>query len=180
MPALTRRGGMRRDRDLEQLTGLVRTFEEGWSHLDFALLESAWGLECQHLYYLSEIFPPPLRISDEVRHYWEDSQLRLERIPVRASDLYLSTVGRSTSVIAFLVHTEAVLKGFDVQGFCPLGTGFRASAICRLHRANWRIFRYVESPLAPLACLRRIYNQIVSIDFMTLALWDRPELALEA
>ena len=51
----------------------------------------------------------------------------------------------------------------------PVGGDLRVTAVFRKTPAGWRLFHYVEAPLAPIIYVRRLYQGQVDADFLATA-----------
>ena len=64
--------------------------------------------------------------------------------------------------VVYAMHWDARVRGAAT----PLGGDNRVCATLRRTSAGWRFIQYVESPLAPIVYMKRLYEQSVTPGFV--------------
>ncbi len=128
--------------------------------MDFETLKGLWARE-DHLYYVAEETPTPMRSLAEIEHYYAHTAKTVEWVKLQLANHHFKSLADDLVVATFDMHVDASMHGYEQQGFKPVGFDHRVSAILRRTGDGWRFIHYVEAPLGVLPFIRRVYNDNV-------------------
>ena len=151
--------------DLEQIGQRLQEFQTAWNSLDIDRLSDLWDTEESEIYYLAEEMDEPFLSFEEVKSYWRATSQIIHKLHIDLSDINCRLLTSEIGVATFRMHVDAVMMGFELQGFKPIGSDVKVTVIMRRRHERWGFIHYMEAHLGALPFLRRIYNQNVRTDF---------------
>lgn len=147
--------------DHEAITAAVRTLEQCWATLDFRGIRALWD-DSQPPLYLAEEAARPWFSWDELEKYWADTTRLAKRNRVTVRELRLHDLGPQLKSACYEMHWDIELP----DGKC-IGGDNRVCVTFRKIHGGWKIVQYIESPLAPILYMRKLYEQNVTPGFRT-------------
>ena len=141
---------------------LLDDLEQCWRTLDFERLRRLWDSTRDPVYQAEEAASPCLDWP-ALHRYWETTGRAIERMGMRiTSDVTLHELAPGLVTAVYGMHWDALIRG-DQK---PVGGDNRVFASFRLTDAGWRFAQYVESPLAPIMYLKKLYQDSVTPGFL--------------
>jgi hypothetical protein len=145
------------------LREILGRLEQGWQTLDFALIRSLWDTARAPVYQAEEA-PGPCLDWPALDRYWSSTSRLIRRMGMRI-----------TSEPRFVEIAPGLVTAFyEMHWDCEIATEThavggdnRVYATFRRTLEGWRFAQYVESPLAPIMYVRRLYEQSVTPGFAT-------------
>lgn len=147
--------------DRFEILKLLSELEHAWRALDFARIRALWDPAAEPIYFAEEA-PQPLLDWAALQAYWDFTGRLIERMGMQILDepqLRALAPGLVTAV--YRMHWDAMIRG-DAR---PMGGDNRVCATFRRTSAGWRFAQYVESPLAPIAYMRLLYERSTTPGF---------------
>ena len=151
--------------DSDEVRAIINQYQAAWNTLDVDGLFALWDQKEDEIYYLAEEMDDPFRNLAQVKDYWSATSNIIDRLKVSLSDIHCRLLDESIAIATFRMHVDAVMKGFSVQGFKPIGSDVKVSIVLRKRNNAWRFVHYMEAHLGALPFMRRIYNNNVRSDF---------------
>ena len=142
----------------DDLTATVEAYITAWNRMDFAALESLWHAEEDDIYYVAEEVDKPFYEFADVVRYWQRTGETIEWVKISIDALTFKLLAADLAVTTYQLHVDASMRGYEQQGFKPVGSDVRVSAILRNTDDGWRYIHYTEAPLGALPIVRRVYN----------------------
>ena len=143
----------------------VKEFEAAWNRMDMSGLEALWHAQEPEVYYLAEEMDEPFHQFSDIQAYWKMTAKVVERVAVTLEDVRCRLLTETIATATFRMHVDAIMTGFQQQGFKPIGSDVKVTVILRQTEQGWRFVHYMEAHLGALPFIRRIYNQNVRSDF---------------
>jgi len=142
----------------DELTATIEAYIAAWNRMDFAALQALWNVDEDDIYYVAEEVDRPFHTFADVVEYWQRTGATIEWVKIAIADLKIKSLAQDLAVATYAMHVDASMRGYEQQGFQPVGSDVRVSAILRQTDAGWRYIHYTEAPLGALPFLRRVYN----------------------
>ncbi len=144
-----------------EILALLGALERGWRSLDFALIRSLWDQSRPPIYQAEEA-PGPSLDWRSLQSYWDGTGRGIERMGMRiTSEVSLHELAPGLVTACYQMHWDAQIRN-EAR---PVGGDNRVFATFRRTPEGWRFAQYVESPLAPIIYMRRLYEQAVTPEF---------------
>ena len=140
------------------IAAFLDSYIAAWNSMDFDALAGHWAVDEDEIYYVAEEVDTPLYTFAAVRDYWARTAATIEWVRIDTSDARSRLLDADLAALTYQMHVDASMRGYEQQGFKPVGSDVRASAILRRTEAGWRLIHYAEAPLGALPFLRRVYN----------------------
>lgn len=150
--------------DIDQVNAVLDAYVDAWNRMDFAALGSLWDSSSPDLYYVAEEVDHALHGFAAIDAYWQRTAATVEFVRIRIEDRRVRQLADDIVVATWGMHVEASMRGYEAQGFSPVGSDVKVTAILRRCDGDWRFIHYVEAPLGALPFVRRVYNSNVSGD----------------
>jgi hypothetical protein len=145
----------------EAILSLLARLEQAWQQLDFAAIRRLWDTSQPPIYQAEEALAPSLDW-EHLQAYWDLTGRAIERMGMRiTSPVTLHALGPDLVTAVYEMHWDALLRSESHA----VGGDNRVYATFRRTRDGWRFAQYVESPLAPIVYMRRLYENSVSAGF---------------
>ncbi|MDJ0652793.1 MAG: nuclear transport factor 2 family protein [Xanthomonadales bacterium] len=141
-----------------EIAAVLEQFQQAWNRMDFDSLRALWDRTDMEPYYLPEEVSQPLRDHAAIDDYFAHTQRSVEWVRVELADVRVKPLSDALVVATFAMHVDAAMRGYDVQGFAPVGLDTQVTTILRSGEAGWRFIHYAEAALGALPFLRRVYN----------------------
>ncbi|NDE00394.1 MAG: hypothetical protein EBZ91_01255 [Gammaproteobacteria bacterium] len=147
--------------DLAAIRQVLAELENAWRELDFAALRGLWD-ETRPPVYFAEEAPEPLLEWSALQNYWDLTRASIEAMGMRITAVHgLRQLAPDIVSVVYAMHWDARVRGAPT----PLGGDNRVCATLRRTNTGWRFIQYVESPLAPIVYMKRLYEQSVTPGF---------------
>ena len=148
--------------DRFEILKLLSELEQAWRGLDFARIRALWDASSDPIYFAEEA-PHPLLDWKQLQDYWDLTGRMIEKMGMQILDEpKLVALAPDLVTAVYSMHWDAVVRG-DAR---PMGGDNRVCATLRRTRAGWRFAQYVESPLAPIAYMRLLYERATTPGFV--------------
>jgi hypothetical protein len=148
--------------DLASIQQVLNELESAWRNLDFVALRALWDETRQPVYFAEEA-PEPILEWSALQGYWDLTRASIEAMGMRITDLQgVRNLSPDIVSVVYAMHWDARVRGAAT----PLGGDNRVCATLRRTSAGWRFIQYVESPLAPIVYMKRLYEQSVTPGFV--------------
>ena len=150
------------DDDFAAIRHVLADLERAWRTLDFAALRGLWDDSCEPVYFAEEA-PEPLLDWAALQSYWDVTRASIESMGMRITAVHGARELAPTLVsVVYAMHWDARVRGAAT----PVGGDNRVCATLRRTPTGWRFVQYVESPLAPIVYMKRLYEQSVTPGFV--------------
>ena len=150
------------DTELASIRHALGAVESAWRHLDFVSLRALWDQSREPVYFAEEA-PEPLLDWAALQAYWDLTRASIETMGMRITSVYgVRDLAPDLVSVVYSMHWDARVRGAAT----PLGGDNRVCATLRRTSAGWRFVQYVESPLAPIVYIKRLYEQSVTPGFV--------------
>lgn len=146
-----------------EIDALLTHYYAHFSAMDFAAARSVWDSAEPHPCYLAEEIDDFLRDWPAIEAYWASSQATMSKLQSRHWALRAQQIAADLATATWRLHWNAQIIGQDK----PVGGEVRATAVLRRRTEGWRLFHYVEAPLAPILYIRQLYQDQVDPQFRT-------------
>jgi hypothetical protein len=131
---------------------------EAWNRYDVPAMKACWDEEDPLPIYLAEDCDPHIGW-EAVLGYWGVDRSKSERL-VTWKNLTAKEAAPGFAVILFDANWSTYIPGSRLYPR-PFGGPVRITAALRLKPQGWRMFHYVEAPLASIVQLRRAHEDAV-------------------
>jgi hypothetical protein len=145
-----------------EIDGLLGRYYERFGAMDFVGARAAWDTADPQPTYLAEEIDDFLRDWPAIEAYWAASQAAMSKLSSRHWEVRARQVTDTLATATWRLHWNAQVVG---QG-PPVGGDVRVTGVFRLRPEGWRLFHYVEAPLAPIIYMRKLYQGQVDADFL--------------
>lgn len=150
------------DDDHASIRRVLADLELAWRTLDFVTLRSLWD-ESREPVYFAEEAPEPLLDWAALQAYWNLTRASIEAMGMRITSVHgVRELAPDLVSVVYSMHWDARVRGAAT----PLGGDNRVCATLRRTSEGWRFVQYVESPLAPIVYMKRLYEQSVTPGFV--------------
>ena len=148
--------------DRFEILKLLSELEQAWRALDFARIRTLWDASVDPIYFAEEA-PEPLLDWPQLQGYWDFTGKAIEKMGMQILDEpKLRALAPDLVSAVYRMHWDAMIRG-DAH---PVGGDNRVCATFRRTPAGWRFAQYVESPLAPIAYMRLLYERATTPGFV--------------
>lgn len=148
--------------DRSEILRLLAELEQAWRLLDFTRIRALWDTAVDPIYFAEEA-PRPHLDWQQLQDYWDLTARLIEKMGMQILDEpQLRELAPDLVTAVYNMHWDAVIRG-DAQ---PMGGDNRVCATFRRTSAGWRFAQYVESPLAPIAYMRLLYERATTPGFV--------------
>jgi len=148
--------------DRLEILKLLSELEQAWRALDFARVRTLWDNSAEPIYFAEEA-PQPLLDWKQLQDYWDFTGTLIEKMGMQILDEpQLRALAPDLVSAVYRMHWDAVIRG-DAR---PMGGDNRVCATFRRTGKGWRFAQYVESPLAPIAYMRLLYERATTPGFV--------------
>ncbi|MEY3137851.1 MAG: hypothetical protein RL580_1583 [Pseudomonadota bacterium] len=150
------------DDDHASIRRVLADLELAWRTLDFVALRSLWD-ESREPVYFAEEAPEPLLDWAALQAYWDLTRASIEAMGMRITSVHgVRELAPDLVSVVYSMHWDARVRGAAT----PLGGDNRVCATLHRTSEGWRFVQYVESPLAPIVYMKRLYEQSVTPGFV--------------
>ena len=150
------------DDDHASIRRVLADLELAWRMLDFVALRSLWD-ESREPVYFAEEAPEPLLDWAALQAYWDLTRASIEAMGMRITSVHgVRELAPDLVSVVYSMHWDARVRGAAT----PLGGDNRVCATLHRTSEGWRFVQYVESPLAPIVYMKRLYEQSVTPGFV--------------
>ena len=150
------------DDDLASIRRVLADLELAWRTLDFVALRSLWDDSREPVYFAEEA-PEPLLDWAALAAYWDLTRSSIEAMGMRITSVHgVRELAPDLVSVVYSMHWDARVRGAAT----PVGGDNRVCATLRRTSEGWRFVQYVESPLAPIVYMKRLYEQSVTPGFV--------------
>lgn len=147
----------------QELDALMARYYERFGAMDFAGTRSCWDTDDPRPTYLAEEIDDFLHDWPAIDAYWKASQAAMSKLSSRHWALRARIVTDELATATWRIHWNAQVIGQAK----PVGGDVRVTGMFRRKRDGWRLFHYVEAPLAPIIYVRKLYEGQVDAAFLT-------------
>jgi hypothetical protein len=144
-----------------ELDALMARYYDRFGAMDFAAARGVFDTADPHPTYLAEEIDDFLRDWPAIEAYWAASQAAMSKLSSRHWDLRARQFADDLATATWRLHWNAQVVGQQK----PVGGDVRVSAMFRRRPEGWRVFHYVEAPLAPILYMRKLYEGQVDAGF---------------
>jgi hypothetical protein len=144
-----------------EIDAVLARYYERFGAMDFAGTRAAWDTDDPHPTYLAEEIDDFLRDWPAIDAYWAASQAAMSSLSSRHWAVQARRVSDELATATWRLHWNAQVVGQAT----PVGGDVRVSGVFRRRAAGWRLFHYIEAPLAPIIYMRKLYEGQVDADF---------------
>lgn len=130
--------------------------------MDFAGARAVWDTADPHPTYLAEEIDDFLHDWPAIESYWKASQAAMSKLSSRHWNLRARLLTDELATATWHIHWNAQVIGQDK----PVGGDVRVTGVFRRRPDGWRLFHYVEAPMAPILYVRKLYQGQVDADFL--------------
>jgi len=142
----------------KEVLAQLGTAEAAWNQLDFDRIASLWEAEAPDLLYIAEEQDEPMFEWAAIQAYWAATQKLISEIRLTIGEPRFARLSDDLVRTYFRMAWRAEIR--PAAGMKPIGMELKVVTLFRQRDSAWRLIQWVESPLAPLPFLRRIYEQM--------------------
>ncbi|MBU3671623.1 MAG: hypothetical protein FGM43_03665 [Sinobacteraceae bacterium] len=148
--------------ELHSIRQVLTDLESAWRNLNFVALRALWDETREPVYFAEEAAEPMLDWS-ALQNYWDLTRASIEAMGMRIIEVQgVRELAPGIVSVVYTMHWDARVRGSTA----PLGGDNRVCATLRRTSTGWRFIQYVESPLAPIVYMKRLYEQSVTPGFV--------------
>jgi SnoaL-like domain len=145
-----------------EIDALLARYYERFGAMDFDGARATWDTSDPQPTYLAEEIDDFLRDWRAIEGYWAASQAAMSRLASRHWEVRARQLTDELATATWRLHWNAQVIGQDR----PVGGDVRVTGVFRRLAGGWRLFHYVEAPLAPIIYVRKLYQGQVDADFL--------------
>lgn len=142
----------------EEIAAYLDAYFEAWNRYDVPAMKALWDEEEATPIYLAEEMDP-LVGWDAILGYWGVDRSKSERL-VSWHDVIAKEAAPDLAILLFDANWSTYIPGSRLYPK-PFGGPVRITAALRRKSDGWRMFHYVEAPLASIVQLRRHHEDAV-------------------
>jgi hypothetical protein len=145
-----------------EVTQFVHDYLNAWNSYDVARMRAMWDHGDAFPIYVAEECEPLLGW-DAIESYWSiDRSNSVRGLTIR--DLIVKPVSADTALAFYHMRWNVYIPGNRLYPNA-FGNEVRVSAHLRRREGQWRLFHYIEAPLASLVQLRRMHEAQIPAEF---------------
>lgn len=145
-----------------EIAAFLDRYRACWSRADYDGVMALWDKDEPNPIYVAEEADPAVGW-DAIRKYFDRNRHVLGTIGIRTWNLQTRQPAPDLAIAFYEMQWNAKLTA--AAGGQVLGGFNRVSGILRRKPQGWRMFHYVEAPLAAPVYVRRIAGYVVDPDF---------------
>jgi hypothetical protein len=149
------------DGDDAAIRARLDAYAAAWSVMTAEALRPHWDALADPLYIAEEI-DQPLIGWEAVEAYWTQNEALHARVSLRLSNIRPVALAADLAQAALDMAWDIAFRSGASRA---MGGTNRVVATLRRRDGDWRLTGWVEAPLAPIAYLRRLYEQAVTPGF---------------
>ena len=147
----------------DEVASFITAYIDAWNAYDVPKMRAMWDeTEAFPIYVAEE--SDPLCGWPAIEAYWGIDRSRSERL-LTYSDLIVKDASQTTAIAFYHMRWNVFIPGNRLYPR-PFGNAVRVSAHLRRRSDGWRLFHYIEAPLAALVQMRRAHEATVSQVFL--------------
>ena len=148
-----------------EITDVIEALEAAWKAHDFAAVKALWDTSDPQPVYNAEEAEKAFTSWPEIDRYWSHTAGVLVRVSHRASNRLIKAASPDIAIILYDMHWNAVVAPGGLFGGELMAGDNRVNIMLRRKPEGWRIFHYVEAPVAGMVQMRQAMRALVDPDF---------------
>ena len=148
-----------------EITAVIDALEAAWKAHDFATIKALWDTDDPQPVYIAEEAEKAFTSWAEIDHYWSHTAGVLARVSHRAANRMIKAASLDIAIVLYDMHWNAEVAPGGLFGGEMMAGDDRVNIILRRKPEGWRIFHYVEAPVAGMVQMRQAMRALVDTDF---------------
>ncbi|GAB5459331.1 MAG: hypothetical protein Hens3KO_23610 [Henriciella sp.] len=145
----------------KEIVDTLEAIAQDWRNGNYSGLKSYWDRTDPQPIYIAEENDKVMTSWPEVDAYFQGTENWNEKIDVRYSNYQVKHVDEHHAMATFDLHFDIKLN--DRPN--PIGGDNRVVVSFRKADDQWKLYAWVEAPLAPITYIRKLYEMNVSKEF---------------
>ena len=148
----------------DEIGGVLADIESCWKRHDFEGLRALWdGDETQPIYVAEEA--PALTSWASIDSYFAGTRGLLSRVGHRTHGVIIKALAPDLALAYYDMHWNAEIAAGGLFGGDQIAGDVRVTVLFRKKPDGWRVFHYVEAPLAAMVQMKNAMTSVVDPDF---------------
>jgi len=148
-----------------EVTAVIEALEAAWKAHDFVAVKALWDTDDPKPIYIAEEAEKPFTSWAEIDRYWTHTAGVLVRVSHRTSNRLIKAASPDIAIVLYDMHWNAEVAPGGLFGGEMMAGDNRVSIMLRRKPEGWRIFHYVEAPVAGMVQMRQAMRALVDPDF---------------
>jgi ketosteroid isomerase-like protein len=148
-----------------EVTAVIEALEAAWKAHDFGAVKALWDTDDPQPIYIAEEAEKPFTSWGEIDRYWTHTAGVLVRVSHRTSNRLIKAASPDIAIVLYDMHWNAEVAPGGLFGGEMMAGDNRVSIMLRRKPEGWRIFHYVEAPVAGMVQMRQAMRALVDPDF---------------
>ena len=148
----------------EEIGAVLAEIESCWKRHDFGGLRALWDADEPRPIYVAEE-APALTSWQEIDSYMAGTQGLLSRVGHRTHGAIVKELAPDLALAYYDMHWNAEVAKGGLFGGEQIAGDVRVTVLFRKKRQGWRVFHYVEAPLAAMIQMKNAMTGLVDPDF---------------
>ena len=144
---------------------VIDSLEAAWKAHDFAAIKDLWDTADPQPIYIAEETERPFTTWPEIDRYWSHTAGILTRVSHRTANRIIKTASPDIAIVLYDMHWNAEVAPGGLFGGELLAGDNRVSVMLRRKPEGWRVFHYVEAPVAGMVQMRQAMRALVDPGF---------------
>ncbi len=148
-----------------EIEEVIAALEAAWRAHDFAAVKALWDTDDPQPIYIAEEAERPFTSWDEIDRYWSHTGTVLARVSHRTSNRLIKAASKDVAIVLYDMHWNAEVAPGGLFGGEKMAGDNRVTIMLRRKAEGWRIFHYVEAPVAGMVQMRQHMRSLVDDGF---------------
>jgi len=149
----------------QEIEPVIAALEEAWKAHDFAAIKALWDTDDAQPIYIAEEAERPFTTWEEIDRYWSHTGTVLARVGHRTANRIIKAASDDIAIVLYDMHWNAEVAPGGLFGGEMMAGDNRVTIMLRRKPEGWRIFHYVEAPVAGMVQMRQHMRSLVDPDF---------------
>ncbi|MDA0367811.1 MAG: nuclear transport factor 2 family protein [Proteobacteria bacterium] len=149
----------------DDIGAVIESLEVAWKAHDFAAVKALWDTDDPQPIYIAEEAEKPFTTWPEIDRYWSHTAGVLARVSHRAANRIIKAASPDIAIVLYDMHWNAEVAPGGLFGGEKMAGDNRVSIMLRRKPEGWRIFHYVEAPVAGMVQMRQAMRALVDPGF---------------
>jgi ketosteroid isomerase-like protein len=148
-----------------EVQDVIDALEAAWKAHDFAALKTLWDIDDPQPIYIAEEAEEAFTSWPQIDAYWSRTGTVLSRVGHRTANRLIKSASPDIAIVLYDMHWNAEVAPGGLFGSEKMAGDNRVTIMLRRKPQGWRIFHYVEAPVAGMVQMRQHMRALVDPDF---------------
>ena len=148
-----------------EITAVIEALEAAWKAHNFAAIKALWDTDDLQPVYIAEEAEKAFTSWAEIDRYWSHTASVLARVSHRTTSRVIKAASPDIAIVLYDMHWNAEVAPGGLFGGEVMAGDNRVNIMLRRKPEGWRIFHYVEAPVAGMVQMRQAMRALVDTDF---------------